>query len=340
MSRILLRSFQPDDLPALVAFWNHAFRQRRNGMPVTAASFRRRVLESPAFDPNGLILAWATGQGDETHLLVGMVHAFKPPTDMAIFARLEPRHHLALLYVAPAWRRQGIGSRLLRAAQDWLYYCPVHVADQYTPCYGSVEGPRAPFFGSSERMGIGANERQTLHFFANRGYGVVDPGDVSMTRQVGNRHPAPPPRDLAAMGLRMVEVDNAHPFQGTEPPTRIEYTLWGSNRGDPYAGLVLVDGSNHMVGHMSWYPLTPQVSRPGDGSLEHHLALGNLWLTPALRQRGLGAYLLDQGLHVMTVQAPVRIELHTHLVHHPRAVTMYERRGFIIDMAWVNLVKT
>ena len=326
---VVLRPFRPDDLDALVAFWNEAFAAQRNFAPVTAAAFTRRVLACPAFDPGGLILAWQ--QTVPAPRLVGLVHAFKPPPLTGLYRKWEPRHHIAVLYVTPALRRQGIGSRLLQAAQNWLYYCPVHVADHLTPCYGSLEGPRAPFFGSTERMGIPATARGVIQFFAAHGYKVDDPGDVSMTLHLdGRRLPAPAAPDLARWGLRALAVDNAHPFRGTEPDGREEYSLWCDNGGDAYGGLVLVDEKQRLRAHVSWYPLA-------DGAT---MALGNFWVAPPLRGHGLGAYLLDAGLHAMSARQPATIELHTHLVHHTRAVAMYERRGFQVDMAWVNLVKT
>lgn len=329
-ARVTLRIFQPHDLEALVALWNRAFADQRNFVPLTAARFSRRVLTCAAFDPGGLILAWHRPD-DGPAQLVGFVHALKPPPLVGLYRKWEPRHHIAVLFVDPAFRRRGIGSRLLQAAENWLYYCPVHVADHLTPCYGSIEGPRPPFFGSTERMGIPATAGSVIRFFAAHGYAAADAGDVSMVLRLdGRRWPAPPPRDLTPLGLHIVHVHNAHPFTGAEPEGREEYTLWSDNDGDPYGGLVLADGDHHLHGHMSWYPM-------GDGAT---IALGNFWLAPNFRGQGLGAYLLDHGLHAMSSALPHTIELHTHLLHHPRAVSLYEARGFTIDMAWVNLVKT
>jgi len=329
IDHITLRTFDNDDLPALISFWNQAFADRRNFQLLTENEFRRRVLERPAFDPAGLILAWrkTSAGGDQ---LVGLVHALRPPPQHGLYKRWGKQHHIALLYVHPDYRRRGVGSRLLQAAESWLYYCPVHVAAHSLPCYGAVEGPRPPFFGSTERMGIAADERELISFFARRGYRSEEPGDVSMTRHVDGPLSPPQPRDLEALGLSLVAVSNRSPFTGIEPPGRAEYTPWGGNQGDPYTGLILVNRANLLRGHISWYPMA-QAGR---------VALGNFWLAHTLRGQGIGAYLLDLGLHKMTQSKTTTIELHTHLIHYPKAIELYHQRDFEVDAAWVNLVKT
>jgi GNAT superfamily N-acetyltransferase len=341
LERTLVRSFQADDLGPLVAFWNHAFADRRNFYPITAADFKQRVLNCTAFDPNGLILAWHEHQGRPSQL-VGLAHAFRPAPKSGLYAKWEQHHSLALLYVDPDYRRQGIGSRLLRAAENWLYYCPVHVGGPAQPCYGTVEGPRPPFFGSSQSMGVSVQDRLLIHFLAYRGYRVVDPGDVSMRLPLAPR-PEPPLPDLAALGLTLLPVSHESSFTGREPQGREEYSLWGDNGGAPYAGYLLVTAETLLQAHISWYPMR----QPGVA------AIAGFWVAPALRGRGLGTYLLDRTLYDLVHFPAPRggyhtvpqwgkfhtVEVQTHLVHHARAAALYERRGFVTEAAWINLVK-
>ena len=330
---VLLRPFRPPDLDPLVAFWNQAFADRRNFAPLTAAALTRRVLDSPAFDPAGLILAWQIEPSGEL-ALVGLVHALRPPPQTGLYAKWGPHHYLPLLYVAPSHRRQGVGARLLAAAENWLYYCPVYVGSHAQPCYGTVEGPRPPFFGSSERMGVSAHDADLLAFLAHRGYRVVDPGDVSLRLALSPR-PVPSAPDLAGLGLHLLTVDEQHPFAGRDPAGRAELSLWGKNDGDPYAGLVLADADEVAHGHIAWYPIQ-QADTAG---------LVSFWVAPALRGRGLGRYLLDRSLSEMSRKNAFhrvydKVDVHTHLVHHSRASELYRSRGFVVDTIWVNLVKT
>lgn len=336
---VRLRAFRPEHLPDLVTFWNGAFSGRRGFTPITESSFRRRILRCPAFDPPGLILAWQrTGDGRES--IAGLVHAFRPPPNTPAYARWGRHHSVGVLYVAPSMRCRGIGSRLLKAAENWLYYCPIHFAGQSVPCYGGVEGPQPTFFGSTQRMGVNAKEKGLLHFLARRGYAVVDPGDISMMTDL-QRHPPKPPADidLDERGLRLVRVDHNRPFQGSEPLDRQEYATWGANKQHPYAALILVDSTQMLRGHICWYPL------PENGTNRDGAGIYAFWLAPDLRGAGLGSLLLDAALSDMVTPSSLggpfeRAEVQTHLVRHATAVALYESRGFQIDDAWVTLVKT
>ncbi len=327
-----LRAFAPDDLDALVAFWNRSFAEQRNFYPLTAEAFAQRVLACPAFDPAGLILAWHS-DGQKTDL-VGLVHAFRPPPPMPAYEQWGRHHTLALLYVDSAMRRQGIGTRLLRAAENWLYYCPVFVASQAQPCYGTLEAPQPPFFGSTQRLGLSANDTELIHFLAHRGYRPHDPGEVSLRLDPLD---APPPAvpDLAAHGLRVQPFSHQAPLAGREQPDRDDYGHWAQNHGHPYAGYALMDASNLIWGHISWYPM----HQAG------WAAVANFWVALPLRRQGLGRYLLALALHDMAHAPAPRggyraVEVQSHLVHHAAAVTLYQQHGFRIDAAWVTLVKT
>lgn len=334
--RTWLGQFTPDDLEPLIAFWNRAFAEQRNFHPLSADEFRRRVLDCPAFDPAGLILAWHTEGAATT--LVGLAHAFRPLPDSAIYARLGSgyrQHSLALLYVEPEMRQQGIGSRLLRAAENWLYYCPVYVAGHEQPCYGELEGPLVPFFGSTQHMGLSARTTTLLHFLRRRGYRPTEPGDISMRLEPLGHRPRPIAPDSACKGPALQPFDNQTPFVGHEQPHRREYEHWQAHPDQPFAGFALTDGSGLLIGHIAWLPMR----RAG------WAALVKYWVTPARRRRGLGRYLLDVALHDMAHAPAPRggyqaVEVQTNYFNHPIALALYERTGFVVDEAWVNLVKT
>lgn len=327
--------FDFQDLPALVAFWNLEFADQRNFHPITDEMFRARILAAPATDPAGLILAWREHAPDQREL-VGLAHAFRPPPQEGLYRNWTPNHYIALLYVRPDARRRGIGSRLLQALENWLYYCPVHFASHAQPVYGAVEGPRAPLFGSTERMGLSATNGLLIDFLSKRGYLSVELGDVSMVRTEPAAPPKPAlPASVAAMGLQPVAFSQRDPFRGSEASKLPTVSQWGRNDGDPYYGVGLVDGANVLRGHLAWYPM-PQADK---------VALINFRVDPGCRGRGAGTFLLDWGLHEMlrgdAGRKPVRtVELHTHLTRSADAVRLYRSRGFEVVDAWVNLVKT
>lgn len=338
--QIVLKPFEDHHLPDLVEFWNRAFAERRNFHPITATTYRRRILNCPAFDAAGLILAWYRHRPGSQRL-VGLVHAFQPPPRQDLYLNWNPIHTIALLYVHPQYRRRGVGSRLLQAAENWLYYCPVHVGSRAQPGYALVEGPKQPFWGSTDRLGVNAQDMELLQFLAKRGYRPTEPGDVSMVLDADEtdttRLAQPPtePATLAEQGLELVSISHRSPFRGREPGDVQTYRFWGENDGDPYYGLGIVDGENVLWGHVSWYPMAD----PGKA------ALINLHVAVDLREQGLGSYLLDLALHRMLYgDGPGggyrAVELETHLERNLQAVRLYQQRGFEAVEVWAHLVKT
>jgi GNAT superfamily N-acetyltransferase len=321
---IKLTSYRPEHRGALITFWNAAYAGRRNFRVLTAGEWEARVVGSTVFDPQGLILATTAGGQ-----VVGGVHALRPAPREGIYLLYHERHHVAWLMVGKPWRGQGIGSRLLQAAESWLYYCPVHFATETTPLYGSVEGPWLPLFGSSQRMGVSLREdRGLIEWLARRGYRIVDAGDVSLARDLDQGEQAPQEPLWDALGLRPVVVSEMHPWTG---PGYDELRLWDSGQGWPYAGTVLVDAAGTAVGRIVWTAV-PAPSTAG-------AAIIRLDVAESWRGQGLGAYLLDRALHEMAQQGFRRVEVQTHLQRHPVAYELYQRRRFVPEEAWANLVK-
>jgi GNAT superfamily N-acetyltransferase len=73
-------------------------------------------------------------------------------------------------------------------------------------------------------------------------------------------------------------------------------------------------------------------------------AIAAFWVAPSLRGNGLGRYLLDRTLYDLRHSPSPwgdydTVEVQTHLLHHAQAAALYQRRGFEIDAAWVNMIK-
>ncbi len=341
---IRLETYQPNRGDGLLHFWNAAFAGQRNYRPLTAQEWQQRVIAAPAFDPRGLILAVA-----DDGRVVGGVHALRPAPAQGVYQLYDPRHHIAWLMVAEGWRGQGIGRRLLQAAESWLYYCPVSFATETTPLYGSVEGPRPPLFGSSQRMGLSLRtDRPLIEWLARRGYAIVEPGDVSLARELNDTIQPPAEPDWDALGLRVVAISQQQPWTG---PGYDELRLWGDNDGWPYAGVLLADATSVAVARVVWRPdvgsndfsrsAPPEATEAATTSAgPTGAAIVRLDVQPAWQGRGLGSYLLDRALVEMAAAGHRRVEVQTHVTRHARAYALYTRRGFTLQDAWASLVKT
>jgi GNAT superfamily N-acetyltransferase len=332
---VTIRPFEDADLEDLVSLWNRAFAERRNFHRMTDGEFQRRLLNSPAFDRAGLILA-RRSRGAEGRQIVGIALALRPPPDEPAYRRWGRHHLIGLLFVDPSERRQGIGTRLLEAAEKWLHYCPVFVGGLSTPCLGGLERIAAPVFGSSDAPMISASEQETIRFFARRGYRIADAGEVSMLLDLKQYSPRQPmtPAPVESRSLRQVRFSDREPYGGGEPEGRIRYSTIGDNEGNPFAGLGLVDSSNMLVATSAWFPLGGE--RAG---------FTDFFVSGALRGQGLGRFLLDSALHDIAAGVGLNrsfasVELQTNLVRSTRAVGMYEARGFTTVEAWAPLVKT
>lgn len=306
----------------LIAFWNATFARQRHFRPLTAAEWDARVLASPACDPRGLIMAVENNQ------VLGGVHAMRPPDLEGVYQLYFPRHHIAWLAVAELHRGRGIGSRLLQAAESYLYYCPVYFAAESAPIYGTVEAPRPPLFGSSQRMGVSlTQDRPLIKWLVRRGYGIVDAGDVTLVRSLSADLSPPGEPDWQALGVRPQAISHLQPWQG---PGSDELRLWNRDPAWPYAGVVLRTGSGESVGHAVWYGRRAPTARA---------AIARLAVEEAWRGQGLGSYLLDRALHEMSADGIDAVEVQTHLQKHALAYEMYQRRRFQPEAAWANLVK-
>ncbi len=318
---IRLRRFLPAYLPSLVAFLNRSFTGHRHYAPITEADFAERVLVQRGFDPGGLILGMQEGQ------VVGAVHAIKPPASLPANRSAEARHHIVWLAVASEARQQRLGTRLLSAAENYLYYCPVYFAADNAPFYGIQERLWAPWYGSTESMAISAvNDRELVAWLNKRGYQVSNPGDVTLAASLHDRE-RPEDPGLEARGLRLVMIDERSPWPGDEPVYQLR--AWGENAGRRYQGLVVADG-NRAVGSIVWYPMPdPTIA-----------ALA--WIGLERQYRGLrfGSFLLDRALAEMANRGYISVEVHAHSKDNAEAFSLFKRRGFSVIDYWVNLVKT
>jgi len=327
-------SFKPGVLSEIVTFWNEVFSHKRNAYPVTKGLYRRRIVERQAFDEEGLILALAEGD------VVGLVHAVKPvPSDLPIYEtrRCQDNGSIAVLIIAPEWRRKGVGTALLARAEAYLGRHlhagrTIYVGDYDVPLYHTLEGPRQPFWGDTEIMGIARDNRTLIEFLAQRGYSAVnrEGQEVTMEASLSQRErPDRPP--LEELGLREVTVSDEKPWPGRIGWYRRE-DLRGYVHGrfGPYRHQVIaLVRDDVLTSHVEWYPMHQ----------EGRVGLFDFQVAENDRAQGLGSYLLDKSLWAMAGQGYRTVELHTNTKKNALAYGMYLRRDFDVVESWVALMK-
>lgn len=334
-SRLTWRCFAPGDLPGLVRCWNAVFAGKRNAYPVTEELLRRRVVEQRAFDAQGLILA-VTPAGE----IAGFVQAVRPaPAPEFVYTRERCNDHgsIAVLAVSPEWRGRGVGRGLLERGEAYLRRLQspgslTYAGDYYVPMYHTLEGPRQPFWGDTEMIGITAGDQELVGLLQSRGYAPAElPGqEVAMVAGLGSSGPLRRP-DLEALGLTEAVATESEPWRGGiawyppgEPPG-YHYGRFGPYR---HYALALARGGT-ITSHLEWYPMV-EAGR---------VALWDFRVAEEDRGHGLGSYLLDLALLRMAEQGYRKVELHTNTHNNAKAFEMYRRRGFELEVRWLAFQK-
>lgn len=169
-----IRPFEPGDLPAVVAWWNRAFADRRNFFPVSEELFQARVVGKrnavEEFEPARFLTA---REGDR---VVGAVHVGVRSEEYcrAVFRDWPggPQAYLAMIGVEPGCRGRGTGGKLYAAAEAAVEGTGRLTVDGQcvNPFYGNSEAPFTPFFGTTEGISIPWDDAVTRGFFTKRGH--------------------------------------------------------------------------------------------------------------------------------------------------------------------------
>ena len=158
------RSFRNFDPPALTAVWNESLTRRGAVEMRTSAPFESLVLDKPYFDPHGLLIA-----EDDDGKVAGFVHAGFGPTDDLSALRRDVGA-IGLIAVRPADRRQGVGTELLRRAEDYLR------GEGATRVHAGGQRPAKPFYfglyGGSNGPGFLLSDPEVHPFLLSRGYSL------------------------------------------------------------------------------------------------------------------------------------------------------------------------
>jgi GNAT superfamily N-acetyltransferase len=181
-------------------------------------------------------------------------------------------------------------------------------------------------------MGVAEDDVPSLSFLQRRGYRLSprEGQEITMLAELGHRQEPPRP-PLDRLGLKEVRVSDRQPWQGPigwyppGAPDGYAHRFFGDYQHEVMA---LVRGDT-ITSHLEWYPMR-QARR---------VALLDYQIAPDDRGQGLGSYLLDKFLWLMTQRGYQTVELHTHTVKNNLAYRMYLRRGFGVVAKWVTLEK-
>jgi ribosomal protein S18 acetylase RimI-like enzyme len=270
------RTFRNPDPPRVADVWNASLAGPRTVLipPRSTGLLECFTLAKPYFDRDGLILAF---DGDRP---VGLAHAgFAGTADSAAIDR--SRGVVCTLGVAPSHRRQGVGSELIRRAEDYLRQKGAKEI-LAGPC-----PPANPFtfglYGGADSPGFLASEGLTRPFLEHRGYQVTR--SVGVFRCSLKRLQLPPdPRFLevhASYDILGAPYSRAGWYQESVigPVEAVEYRLQGKGSGQLAGRIVLWDMATF-----------------GYGWGETCVGMLGLTIDPSLRRRGLAKYLVAQVL--------------------------------------------
>ena len=152
------RTFRNTDPPQLVEVWNEAFTGRGAAILQNSSPFERFLFAKPIFDPQGLILA------EEKDQCVGFVHAAPSQADAGSAGVV------CALGVRPAFRRRGIGTELLRRAEEYIRQRGAKTL------YAGPHWPHNPFYlglyGGCDSPGFLTSDSLAEPFFLKHQYQI------------------------------------------------------------------------------------------------------------------------------------------------------------------------
>jgi GNAT superfamily N-acetyltransferase len=284
---IQYRTFRNGDPPGLVNVWNSCFTGRGATLLRGTTLIEYFTFAKPYFDPEGLVLALADG------VPVGFAHAgFGPRADGAA---LDPALGvLCTLGVVPAFRRQGVGTELLRRAEDYLRRRGARelLAGPMTP--------RNPFtfgiYGGSQSPGFLESDPAAGPFFQKHGYRPRD--TVRVLQRTLEQAPGAADERFAALRQRC-EVHAA----ALAPVSWWQECVLGPVEVVEFR---LVDRpANRVVARTALWEMETYRPRWDDNAV----GVASLEVDANLRRQGLAKYLMVQVLRHLREQYFSRVEV-------------------------------
>ncbi len=321
MKQYRIASYEPAWLPAIVAFWNRTFADRRNFFSIDAALFETRVTQVQTaiehFEPEGLRLAV------ENEQVIGMIHGGH--RSAAAAAALNPgwpggpQAYVALIAVDPEHRRAGVGGALLRSVLGYLQSPHRVVLDGQciSAYYGNALAPFQPLWGTTEGISIDWEDTASRGFFEQQGFHVRHQA-VSLELELAQAQIRP--RTELSTGHSMTHCLSHCPALGGYPEDGVEYQTGHRFWTHAY----LIDGK--VAGTLVSYPMA-QLAEP-------KWAIYELKVQEKRRGQGVGGRLQAALIRDLQRDEVARLEVLTIPKLSPGARELYEKFGFRTIASW------
>lgn len=323
-----LRPYRPEMTSGMIDAWNAACGEH---FPLSEALFRQNTAEDPHFDPAGCWVACDPGDRGVRGFCVAKVAGEPLGTD----GLLEDRGWISMIAVHPAVQRRGIGTALLRKAEEFLhgrgrsrailggdpghFFPGVPAETARGPAGGSgtvpADGPAPAFFTASgyRLRGEAYDLRRSLGAYRT----------PSRVRAAAAAQP-----DLDVRPLRRGEEPALLAFLDAVFPGRWRYTLGrflaGGGEISDVMGIVR-HGSVLGFAHL-FHPASRWIG-PSIAWARHRAqagGLGPMGLAPALRGHGLGLVILDG-----SVRHLARLGVEDMVIDWTVLLDFYGRLGFV-----------
>lgn len=268
--------FGEEDLGPLTALWNEVFRGAYKHGEVDEASLRSLTLGCSQFDREGSFVARAEGRP------IGAVFSYGAREfENDLYWHMIVAGWIGAVFVAPEWRRRGMGSRLLREAEGYHQR-----RGRLLVFAGGGEGVATPFHGVEDGW------EEARGFFRARGYRWVRRTcavNIDLARYQSPESVRRKEEALAAQGVevRLGEPGDAEPYRtylqelgSADWPETFERWLARPDR------TVLALLGDRVVGDCRGIHVDAQ-GRAGYGNIVTH---------PEFRNRGIGTVMLARAV--------------------------------------------
>lgn len=272
---ITIRPYAGTDETAVLRVWNSAM----FADPITATTWRAKVLLDPNFDPAGCLVAEVDGE------VRGFILSLVRRVPFFAMGYQEDLSWITAFGVEPEFQRQGIGSALLEAAETRLrglnrtsIAMSPYVPNYFTP------GPDAKAYAHG------------VEFLTNRGFDVLD-RPLSMRNELTDFQV---PEDIAgrieALAGEGIEVRPATPEDIVPVLSFLEQHFdweWHREASDIFNSLFNGDGR-----HVGMLVVTQGDQILGYAQYRNE-RFGPFGVRPDLRSQGIGRVLLTSTLRQM-----------------------------------------